>query len=184
MNASQECEELLTRKTCLPEDRAERAWASSRCMGTMATRSALRILTWLPRWLSRPKGAFGQGSYDLGSGYDRDRGAHAESLEGGDDGSLEALGWGLVLEAQLERLAQAGESLLHRGALAFHLDLEAAGDVPVALMPDRCREPHDDQPTPPEFAPRKVWRRCDAKIQVGDSAHPASFNTKLAPLIL
>ena len=61
-------------------------------------------------------------------------------LDGSDDGRLDVGRQRLVLEVELERFTQVGQRLLDGLTLAGDLDLQAAGDVPVALVGDRCGE--------------------------------------------
>jgi hypothetical protein len=71
-----------------------------------------------------------------------DTGSRRE-FDGGDDRRFEALRERLVLEVQLERLAQVGERLFDGVSLAGNLDFKAARDLPGAFVRDRSREPHD-----------------------------------------
>src|SRR5437899_2309632 len=52
-------------------------------------------------------------------------------------------------------------------SLAGDFDLKAARDVPLALVRDRCREPHEANVTPPKFAPRKVAAREHPGQRIG-----------------
>ena len=73
----------------------------------------------------------------LPPGNNRERWSHAGIIDWSDDQRLDQRRKGLILEIELENLAKVGQRLLHRVALAGHLDLETAGDKPSWLMGDR-----------------------------------------------
>ena len=132
--------------------------ANSRRIGTITVLPAsFRSFRWLPRWLTSlkppwPVRALRRGRRRWGgSGSRRD-------VDRRNDRGIDAIRKRLILEVELEGLAEVLQCGLDALALARDFDFQAAGNVPGRFVGDRGGEAHVLQSTAVELIPESAPR--------------------------